>query len=444
LSSGAHRAAAAPRDADRAGAAPAPAELRPSLGRRLAAAFSLRAGLHALFVPAAGHLRPLDGLRALAIVWVVIFHGGWYSAWQLPLETYLGLVRAPWMIPVWRGDFGVDVFFVLSGFLIGGLLLDEQARRGRIALGRFYLRRLMRLWPALVVALVAYVLLLRGHDTMCWATLLYAANFVPVGVVCMGWTWSLAIEEQFYLACPWLVRSLRALRPGARPLALAALILALALLDAGIVVAHGLHARDAEIVIDRDQAQWARAFEVLYAKPWMRAGALLVGVAAAVLYRMRRVMEWVSRARVLPAVGSVLALLLLGGSTHWPLAAGAARGAEVAFLAGFRTTFALGVGWFLLLSLSEHPLGRALGKVLSARVLHLLAQLAYSAYLLNPIVAEYVHGALRGRAMRIGNPMLLFVPADLIATFAAAAFLYLLVERPFMALRPGARPATNP
>ena len=117
------------------------------LADRLHAAFSVRRHLRALFVPPDTHLRPLDGLRAISILWVMLFHAAWYAATFVSLPTYVALLEAPWMVPVWRGDFGVDVFFVLSGFLIAGLLLDERARAGRLELPGFYWRRLLRPEP---------------------------------------------------------------------------------------------------------------------------------------------------------------------------------------------------------------------------------------------------------------------------------------------------------
>jgi peptidoglycan/LPS O-acetylase OafA/YrhL len=399
-------------------------------------AFSVRDNVRALFSAPEGHLRPLDGIRALSILWVVLFHAGWYAAWHVPPASYAAMLSSPAMLPVWRGDFGVDVFFVLSGFLIAGMLVDERATTGRIRLGLFYVRRLMRLWPALAVAVVADAVAIGDHREMLWANLLYVSNFVPISGAAMGWTWSLAIEEQFYLLCPWLVRAIAPLRVGARLAILAAVAVALCAVGAYVVRSGGFRAFDSEIVVNRDLGRWALAFDALYTKPWMRAGPLLAGVAAAYLYRAGAA-NALARARGWATAGLVAALVLGAASTHWPLVAQAPRGLEIAYVSAFRTFFGIAVAYFVLLSLSPHPAGRVLGNVLSSRVLYPFSQLAYSAYLLNPIVTNVVDHVLAplvwlGKA----EPMPLFLPFDFGGTFVAAGVLHVLVERPFMKLRP--------
>lgn len=146
-----------------------------------------------------GHRPGLDGLRGVAILLVLLSHG------SVP-----GLAAA--------GNTGVTVFFVLSGFLIATLLLEEADRSGRINVTAFYRRRVRRLLPALfaMVAVVALLsLLVPGYTDrgMVLGSLLYFGNWVRAGgdpgAGALGHTWSLSIEEQFYLVAPFVVIALR-------------------------------------------------------------------------------------------------------------------------------------------------------------------------------------------------------------------------------------------
>lgn len=366
-----------------------------------------------------------------------MFHAGWYGGPFLPFPKYLAMLEARWMLPVWRGDFGVDVFFVLSGFLISGLLIEERSKSGTLALARFYSRRLLRLWPALCVAAALEVSIIGDNSAAIWANLFYVSNFVPILHAAMGWTWSLAIEEQFYLVCPWLVGALANRSVRARMVALFVLGATLCAVGAYVVATGGFQAVDAEIAVNRDFVRWSIGFDHLYVKPWMRAGPLLCGVAAAYLFRAERFMERLSASRALGILGAGLALVIGCLSTHWPMLVGAPRFVEVGFLAVFRTTFGAAVAYLVLFSLSGHSVGRQLGRWLSHRAFYPLAQLAYGAYLLNPIVCTVVHGAMRAKVIRDGwPPMAAFLPLDVAATFVGAAVLYVFVERPFMVLRP--------
>jgi peptidoglycan/LPS O-acetylase OafA/YrhL len=171
----------------------------------------------------------------------------------------------------------------------------------------------------------------------------------------------------------------------------------------------------------------------------MRAGPLLAGVAAAYAYRTPAVMEALATRHRAATAGLVIAVLAAVLATSWPLFAGVPRAVEVLYLGVYRTVFGASVAYVVLLSLSDHPAGRALGRALSARTLYPFAQLAYAAYLLNPIVAQQVHRALSPLVQSGGFPaMAILAPADLAATFLSATAMHLLVERPFMELRPRA------
>ncbi len=410
---------------------------------RLREAFSVRANLRRAFVRpdggARGRLPPLDGLRALSVLWVLVFHAGWYARLSLPPDRWLALVGARWMLPIWRGDFGVDLFFVLSGFLIAGLLLDEQQRTGHIALGLFYARRLLRLWPALLLVVLVDQWTDDPNRHAAWANAIYVNDFLPVGRVALAWTWSLAIEEQFYLVCPWILLAVAGLAIRARAFAVAALIGVLVIVSADVVVLNKIRPEDAEFLGNLDMRRWGFAFDVFYDKPWMRAGALLAGVLAALVYREPRAMQALSGARAVTVTLLAAALVAMGLATHWQLVDGATRGLQVAYLASFRTVFAVGAAFVLLLTLSANPAGSVLARGLSTPALYPLSQLAYSAYLVNPMVTMFVGSTLRGVVATSEHPMGILVLCDVVGTLAVATVIHVLVERPGMELRPTAR-----
>jgi peptidoglycan/LPS O-acetylase OafA/YrhL len=174
------------------------------------------------------HVPALDGLRGLAVLAVVLFH-------------QQGVLRG--------GYLGVDLFFVLSGFLITSLLVAERERTGAIDLKHFWIRRARRLLPALLALFPALALYARtlaqktelpGLRADALATLAYVANWRAIFARRSYWemftapsplehTWSLAIEEQFYVVWPLLIAGGFALSRGrTRPLLHATIGLAVA------------------------------------------------------------------------------------------------------------------------------------------------------------------------------------------------------------------------
>jgi peptidoglycan/LPS O-acetylase OafA/YrhL len=151
------------------------------------------------------HFASLDGLRFLSIAPVV-----WHHSTSGPLPGVLG-----------KGPVGVELFFAISGFLITTRLIREQRARGSVAIGQFYARRALRIFPLYYAVLALYVL--RAwlflpasptrahffHSLPFWVT--YTADwFVDTAVahpIIFSFGWSLAVEEQFYLVWPWLVRA---------------------------------------------------------------------------------------------------------------------------------------------------------------------------------------------------------------------------------------------
>ena len=162
----------------------------------------------------------LDGLRFLCFFAVFLFHAFYTDSAGIARSGAYRAVRSLFH----HGDLGVNFFFVLSGFLITYLLLEEKRRWGRIHVGYFYLRRMLRIWPlyfaCLAFGFLAFPVLKRlsglepneTADPIMY--LFFLGNFdvirhgLPDAGV-LGVLWSVAVEEQFYLAWPLLLAAVR-------------------------------------------------------------------------------------------------------------------------------------------------------------------------------------------------------------------------------------------
>jgi peptidoglycan/LPS O-acetylase OafA/YrhL len=183
-----------------------------------------------------GRWPALDGMRGVGILAVMVVHLG-----------------DPHLLP--GGGLAVDVFFVISGFLITSILLGEEAKSGRVRCGMFYMRRALRLFPALAVVLAVVTgiaLLDRGalwsRPTLAGLPFIvgyvgnwfraFSSGVLPLGA--LGQTWSLAVEEQFYLVWPLVfVLAFSRLRDRRKAAIILASIAAVVMAYRVVALAHG-------------------------------------------------------------------------------------------------------------------------------------------------------------------------------------------------------------
>ena len=312
----------------------------------------------------------LDGLRALAALAVVAHHTG-----------------VPGMAGGWVG---VDVFFVLSGYLITGLLLSERDRTGRIRVGAFYLRRAARLYPALLITVAACLLTGMVTTEAGVVSLAYLSDLWIMAGGGLGnalvHTWSLSVEEHFYLLWPAIILALRS-RRAVTVAASAGLVASI-----GVAIAMGPHV-----------LSWQE-----YVSPHLRGWELLAGCVLAAI----------------PARGR-----------WWAVAAGSA-----ATVAGL--TVACVDGWFAEWGRSLPAMVAACGstvvvlvlvqrdgvvaRILSVRVLAWVGRRSYAVYLF------HVPGVVVAKIF--GFPSISSVPVVLIAAAVSYRWIEVPVQR-WMRLR---------
>jgi peptidoglycan/LPS O-acetylase OafA/YrhL len=356
----------------------------------------------------------LDGLRAFALLIIMGYHFG------------VGWLQG--------GFFSLDIFYVLSGYLITGLLLGEYAKRDRIDLPAFWLRRARRLLPALLVVLVVVTLFIRfaqpaglypDFRMAALSALFYFSNwwqiaasgnyFVATGAVSpLTHTWSLAVEEQFYLVWPLVVFAVLHLsRRFARGLRVLLAVSAVGAVGSAIEMAFLYH----------PTANITR----LYFGTDTHAQSILVGATLAcvmtMVQRHRNLTGMAPEARSAPA-RVILTMVGLAGLAGTVALTYSLQGTSpIAYRGGF---FLSALSAAALITGAVTVRGGPIGRVFSLKPLVWIGTISYGAYLWHyPVFIELdaVHTGLTG------FPLLL---VRFSVTLALAAASFLLIERPVM------------
>jgi len=354
----------------------------------------------------------LDGVRGIAILLVLVFHCLFIGpGFQLdPLHhPYARIGSLGWA--------GVDVFFVLSGFLITGILMRSKSRAAGVYFRNFYMRRSLRIFPLYYVVIVLLLFVLERPAATTGEKLSYLLYYQNIRYACFGEvvtdparliTWSLAIEEQFYLVWPaicwWL--SERALRRLCVVMIAVAIGLRFVLLSQGFEGAHFLTP--------------------------CRMDALAVGAWLAVSPPPR---AWIGAAATVLGAGGLVATAYLSGSSlpeahaqqQWGLIAALALGVGLLTLARSRTV---------------------LGPVFTFLPLRSLGKYSYCIYLTHFLVFDYYVGHVRSmmlneRATLQGwidsygslAMVLAFTTLCIVTTWALAFVSWHVFEKWFLALK---------
>jgi peptidoglycan/LPS O-acetylase OafA/YrhL len=335
-----------------------------------------------------GTIPGLDGIRALAVFLVIANHFGFERV---------------------NGAFGVLIFFVLSGFLITWLMLRESERSGTVSLKHFYTRRMLRICPAFYTFWISAVgiYLVRGHH-LDWGPVIssffYVSNYymglVPTAESVVGHTWSLSIEEQFYLLWPLLFLL------GRKNLSRLARLLmaAIALVWVHRTLAHLVYGARPEYIY--------RAFDT-------RLDHLAVGCLLAVMLKqgaLDRFAHAITQRSWYPAV--TLALLFSAQVLHNSL--------TFTYVVGYAVEPLL-VAVFLLQLIWYSETG--VWRIFESPVTRYLGRISYPLYLWQGLTL------FTAKRLTEGLPTLVQFTFAVAVTVAFASGSYFLVEKPFLRLK---------
>ena len=365
----------------------------------------------------------LHGLRVLAILAVVQYHVTWIFVAEQ------GIPLAPeFYDPSLTLFFGMDLFFMLSGFLIGSILLRSLQVSGTQNLKRFYIRRIFRTFPSYYVVLtalaVATTLTPEQKSNLFWEYV-YGSNFLPrlPTDTVMFWGWSLALEEQFYLGVPVLFFVLHRLTTDRARLWL------LGLLWAGCLTIR--------LYIYFKYRPWNdfALYDAVYFRLSTRYDTLIAGIILAIVHQKHgaRVKEWLEK----PFHKGILGVVAL--ACLWLLLRPTMFGRrETQLVHIFAWGTVTTIMYFCVLTLLLHDTG-FISKVLGAPIFRKTATLGYGVYLVHiPLIYRVVVPAARS-LQKAGHSMAWVYPASLTAvmamSFAIAYVLHILIEKPSLKLR---------
>ena len=423
-----------------------------------------------------GFVRPkfhnpiIDGVRAWGLIMVLLGHLIYfYDPFFTKTED---TSRVSVFFDFFRADLGVDAFFVISGFLIGSILLKEYQKKGSLSLKGFYLKRFFRLMPVYFVAVflgvVFYSLVKNSSGDMApqidlmlknfWTNLLYVNNFVPVQEQFMGWCWSLAIEEQFYLLIPlFFVGFFRWFKQ--KFWFFIALFLLSFVVRFYVVYHYNLVGADGFWGNKIGDDRWRDTFNLLYDNLYTRYGGLLVGVMGSYFYvyylgRLKKFFEDVSFSRVLYLLSVFVFLIIFFKIDFIYFSELTKTGVTITatdlsfyekiyfsiIVSSSRNLFALSVMYIIFyIMFSLNGRGSLLSKTLSSPFLFPLAQLSYSAYLIHPFiiipVSRYLTPYFYAYLDSVYSVFILNSVIALALIYLLSLALHVFVEKPFMEMR---------
>ena len=437
------------------------------VGEKMLLAFSLKRNMPKLMSTksAEGSIGCLNGIRVLSLGWVILGHTGFYLFKMYPFSNIMN--NHKYMMDNYVSEFtfqiadnatfSVDSFFVLSGFLLTYLTLKKlQSVEGKIKMKfwiLFYVRRYIRLTPAMMFVILATVGFWKvfGNDssplwqpyeeevnsckTHWWTNMFYINNLFSSNY-CIGWTWYLANDFQFYAISPPIIILMYKY-----PLiggAVTATMTAVSCVASAIVSENkNLPPGSTSYLMNPLIATEfnIKSFDTIYIKPWTRFNSYGIGMFLG-WFVFRKPPQSFRVPFYVPIIGWIVGFQAmfwpLFGLWHIPGGELPSKGATAVYNSLARVSFSIGVGWVIWACMFGY--GIFVNTFLSLDIWLPLARLTYMTYLVHCLVIRFVYGT----ADTLFNfTLITFSGAfivNIVLAYGAAFFLVLLLESPIMGI----------
>ena len=401
----------------------------------------------------------INGLRVMSMFWVILCHT---HTWVLTVGAQnLGdlkdiLSRFTFQV-INNGFFSVDSFFFLSGLLVAYLTLREMKRKkGSFPFLMYYLHRYLRLTPTYAFVLFFIWLLMMyladgptfhvaawedsGHYQNCkkywWTNLLYINNLYPWKLEdeCIGWTWYLSNDMQFYIFSPLIIIPLYFLFPLGLVISVGVLAVSFAISGtlAGVYDHQANEFSQVAYNYTPNNTDTTTYSNLLYIKPWHRVTPYIVGlVLGYVLYRLRlstkRFVNYVIFPILMILSGIFLALTLYGLYPQWhghvPT-----KAENIIYIMFSRFTWSLGLA--LLVFTCHYGYGGPINWFLSMKFWIPLSRVSYNAYLVHPLILTVIFGSERKVLYYEDYNLAIYAVGVIVLSYGAAAAVSIFVEFP--------------
>lgn len=418
---------------------------------RIIDAYSLRKNLRTLFFRTNDRWAFLDGYRSIGITWVVVGHCFVSLQYLYGMEWWRNTVEnIPYYFQwLFNGDVAVDGFLVVSAFLMANLLMKQHQDTQKIKAAVFYISRYMRLTPAYFIAIAVYLSIQTDawESKNVWANFFYLQNFVSdYSKYFMYFSWSLAVEEQFYLFLPPFLMFV--LLKSKKPIQWLLGLFILSFLIRALVVLSDETLRTTPIKeIVFNETLFGHYFVTIYDNLYTRYGAFICGIFAAYLYRYHSpaVQQFLNTKTALwlthLSMATILFLCLLPvlhKDFHMTYES------NLIWQVCRRNLICSAVTWLLICGLYPTHLAKRFNAFMSMRLFYPFGHLLYSMYLFHYIAVGWLMLNLNANINYFdfdirdyfGAWMLLGIIGSFIGTMFLAMISFLLIELPIMNLRP--------